>query len=108
MKAPKHLMPATRRWVESVAASFVLEEHHERLLILAAEAFDRGAAAREQLAREGLTFRDRYGCPKPHPAAAIARDSSIIYARLLRELDLDTEASPDTTRPPSLRSNRRR
>ena len=56
-KAPQHLRPETRRWWRSVVADYVLEEHHKRLLTLAAEAFDRCAEAREVLTRDGLTIR---------------------------------------------------
>ena len=41
-----------------VTSSYTLEEHHIRLLTLAAEARDRCAQAREQLARAGLTIED--------------------------------------------------
>ena len=45
---------------------------------------------------------------RPHPAIAIERDSKIGFARLVRELDLDTEP-PTSMRsaPVPLRSNRR-
>jgi hypothetical protein len=61
--------------------------------------------ARKELARDGLTVKTVGGGAKAHPAVAIARDSRIVFARLIRELDLDCEV-PDATRPPALRSNR--
>jgi len=36
LKAPRHLRAATRRWWESVVAAWQLEQHHVRLLTLAA------------------------------------------------------------------------
>jgi hypothetical protein len=44
---------------------------------------------------------------KPHPAIAIEQDSRLGFARLIRELDLDTEP-PVSNRvgPPALFSNR--
>jgi phage terminase small subunit len=104
-KAPrKHLQPATRRWWRSVVSEWELDEHHIRLLTLAAEAWDRCEQAREILAREGMTYTDRFGQPCARPEVAIERDSRIAYARLLRELDLDGEPTPES-RTPGIRSN---
>jgi phage terminase small subunit len=97
--APRHLAVATRRWFDQVLVDYDLEPHHVRLLTLAAEAWDAGQRAREQLAAEGSTYVDRYGAPHPHPAAAIERDSRVSFARMIRELDLDA-APPADPRPP--------
>jgi hypothetical protein len=43
------------------------EGHHERLLTLAGEAYDRAAEARETLERDGAFFNDRFGTPRPTP-----------------------------------------
>lgn len=102
--APKHLRAPTRRWWDSVTADYHLEDHHIRLLTLAGEAWDRCAEAREILAREGLTYSDRFGQPKARPEVAIERDSRIAFARLLRELALDV-AEPEESRPPAIRGN---
>ncbi len=101
LTAPKHLQAATRRWWESVASDFVLEEHHLRLLSLAGESWDRCTEAREILKAEGLTYADRFGQPKVRPEVAIERDSRIAFARLVRELALDV-ATPEEVRPPAL------
>lgn len=100
-KPPKHLRPATRRWIDSVLSEFVLEEHHQRLLLLAAGAWDRAEQAREALAEaKSLTYTDRFGSPKPRPEVAIERDSKVVFARLLRELGLDVAAPGEASRPP--------
>jgi phage terminase small subunit len=78
-----------------VVTEFALEQHHERLLTLAAEAWDQAVAAREELAKVGTYFADRFGQPKAHPAVAVERDARIAFARLVRELDLDSDHSPD-------------
>jgi hypothetical protein len=39
--APEHLQSPTREWYAWVASEYSLEPHHLRLLILAAEAWDR-------------------------------------------------------------------
>jgi phage terminase small subunit len=85
-----------------VTSTFELEEHHLRLLTLAAEAWDRGQQAREAIVEKGLTFDDRFGVPHARPEVAIERDSRTAFARLLRELALDISA-PDESRPPGIR-----
>jgi phage terminase small subunit len=100
-KAPKHLRPATRRWFVVVMTNFEMEEHHERVLLLACEALDRATAAREAIGKHGITYLDRFGAPKPRPEVAIERDSKVVFARLLRELRLDLDEAPES-RPPGL------
>lgn len=101
--APDHLAPATVAWWVSVVTDWELDQHHVRLLTLAAEAYDRAVQARKVIDRRGLTFRDRFGQPKPRPEVAIERDARISFARLLRELDLDVDGPAAERRPPLLR-----
>jgi len=81
-----------------------LEEHHVRLLTLAAEAWDRCGEARELVKSQGLTFTTRLGELRQNPAVGVERDSRLAFARLIRELDLDLEGPKDGARPPRLRS----
>jgi len=90
-----------------VLDDYELQGHHVRLLTLAAEAFDRCDQAREIIAKDGLTIPTGDGGLKAHPAVAIERDARLAFARLIRELDLDTEPPTEARRPPGLRSNRR-
>lgn len=99
-RPPAHLRPLTAKWWRSVTADFDLDSHHVRLLTLAAEAWDRGQQAREVVDADGMTFTDRFGCPKPRPEVAIERDSRIGFARLLRELALDGVDGPEAPRVP--------
>jgi P27 family predicted phage terminase small subunit len=106
---PSHLSQSAAAWWRSCVERFVLEEHHFRLLQLCCEAWDRAQAAREQIDREGLTYSSPKGDLRPHPAIAIERDARLAVARLVRELDLDTEPARDPLndiRPPALPSNR--
>jgi hypothetical protein len=57
----EHLAPTTQRWVEYVQANWDLDEHHKRLLQLAAEAWDRAQQSRRALDVHGLTYVDRFG-----------------------------------------------
>ena len=107
-RPPAHLSKTARNWWQNVVKAYELEEHHLKLLQLAAEAWDRAQAARQTLATDGVTFTDDRGNPRAHPAVGIERDARTAFARLVRELDLDTEAPPaNSRRPPPLASNRR-
>lgn len=101
-KPPKHLTAATKRWWASVNSEYALEDHHRRLLTLAAESWDRCEQARKAIAKHGLTFDDRFGQPRSRPEIAIERDNRIGFARLLRELALDVDAPADDSRPPAI------
>ena len=98
---PQHLKPPTRRWWASVVADYDLAAHHIRLLTLCGESWDRCTEAREALVEHGLTFTDRFGCPKPRPECAIERDSRIAFVRIIRELGLD-DTEPPEARPPRI------
>lgn len=105
---PEHLAPATADWWRQVMQDYALEPHHARLLQMACEAWDRSQQARQELASYGaVTFTDDRGGIKAHPAVAIERDARVAFARLVRELDLDTGAPAEAKRPPALTSNRR-
>lgn len=106
-KAPAHLAEPTRQWWRNLVKTYDLEAHHLRLLQSACEAWDRQQQARELLARDGLVVSGREGGLRPHPAVAIERDARIGFSRLIRELDLDTEAPGGSARPPALKSNRK-
>jgi phage terminase small subunit len=97
---PPHLRDATRAWWESVASQFDLEPHHVMLLTAAAEAWDRLQDAREAIVRDGAFVKDRFKQLKAHPAVAVERDARIGFARLLRELNLDSEPSAEPRPPP--------
>ena len=100
---PTYLRPTTRKWWRNVVGEWELDEHHRRLLTLACESWDRGQQARGVLKRKGAYYVDRFGQPKDHPAVAVERDARIAFARLLRELDLDTQPPPESSRPPRAR-----
>jgi len=82
-----------------MAGSYDFEVHHLELLRLTCEALDRCWQARERVDEEGAYFVDRWGQPKAHPAVNVERDARLSAARLIRELGLDEEPSPDS-RPP--------
>lgn len=62
LNAPAHLRPDTQAWWRHVHANWRLEQHHSRLLTMAAEAWDRACQAREILAEDGILL-GRDGVP---------------------------------------------
>jgi phage terminase small subunit len=103
---PPHLSPSAADWWRTTVETYVLQEHHLRLLQLACEAWDRAQAARALLEEEGLTVHGQKG-PRPHPAVAIEHGARLACARLIRELDLDTEPPmSERNGPPAIFSNR--
>ena len=104
MKAPPHLAAETRKWFTEVVTTYQLEPHHFRLFSLPPRL---GTAARKRGEQLPATASSALTTGRAHPAVAIERDSRLAFARLLRELDLDTEPPPSWSRPPALHSNRR-
>lgn len=104
-RPPPHLSITTARWFADVLKTYDLAPHHVRLLTLACEAWDRAQQAREEVAKNGATYKNRWGEPRAHPSVAIERDARISFARLLRELALDTEPNPEV-RPPRISERR--
>ena len=105
---PSHLSADAKGWWKTVVVDFELEAHHLRLLQSACEAWDRMQQARTALAKHGgLTFTKANGDISTHPAIAIERDARIAFARLVRELDLDSGALAEAKRAPAITSNRR-
>ncbi|MGX4804353.1 P27 family phage terminase small subunit [Bradyrhizobium guangdongense] len=105
-KPPKHLSKEAAAFFNGAVAEYEFEPHHIILLTKACEAFDRAEDARKVIAKEGMTYQDRFGSPRAHPAVAIERDSRIGMARLFRELGLDIGEAA-SGRPPALPANRR-
>ena len=87
------------RWYESVDATYALEDHHRRLLLMACESLARYRKAQATVDAEGQVVPDRFGQPKCHPAVINARDEWIGFCRCLRELGLDDSAPPEVRIP---------
>jgi phage terminase small subunit len=105
VRAPAHLSPAMRGFYAEKSRQFHMESHHQRLLQLACEAFDRTQEARGILSDEGLIIAGREGS-RPHPAVAIERDARTAFARLISQLGLDEEEQMDPHMRDALRSTR--
>jgi phage terminase small subunit len=79
-------------WFERLRADYGITDAAGLLLLQsAAEAFDRLQEARRALAKDGAIVTDRFGQPKPHPAAGIERDARNQMHGALRLLRLAPE-----------------
>lgn len=99
---PNHLSDAAKTWWREVVETYALEPQHLKILALACQAWDRAEGARVALIIHGTVFVDRFNQPRARPEVKIENDSRIAFARLLRELGLESSA-PDLPRPPALR-----
>jgi phage terminase small subunit len=98
------LRAATRRWFSDVCETWSLEEHHRRLLVMAARSWDEAEAAAAVIRRDGLVITMPSGARRPNPAIRIANEARAVFMRAIRELDLDLEPPAEAKRPPALRS----
>lgn len=96
---PRHLSRGARAFWRDVVRDYDLEPHHRRVLTAAAEAWDRMLQARELLDADGITYTDRFGAPRKHPAVSIEENARIAFLRAVRELALDDDDVPEA-RPP--------
>lgn len=98
-KPPAHLSRQTKRWYRSVLEGYDLEPHHVAILTAAAEAWDRKEQARLILAEEGVVIRVGRGTPIAHPAVQVEDVAATRFARLIRELGLDTNPNGEVRLP---------
>jgi len=100
---PSHLETATKKWFRQVLEEYDLEPHHVKLLTLAAEAWDRSCEAEKAIRKWGVLYKESStDKPKLNPCIKVKEQAEIIFARLLRELNLDIEPPKASGRPPNL------
>lgn len=100
-RLPAHLRAKTREWAEGILDAYEFETHHTKLLVLACQAWDEAERARARRARFGDTYLDRFKQPRIRPEVKVEHDARIAFARILRELRLDSTEGPES-RPPAL------
>jgi len=104
IKPPSELKPKGRgrKFYKFINERFEIHDpHHDRLLIAACKCLDDEARAEKEIKERGSYYTDRFGQPKAHPAYQVIKDCRILFARLMRELQLDNVEPPDN-RPPRL------
>lgn len=98
-RPPSHLRPATKTWWKTVVETYQFGDSDLKVLTLAAEALDAHETARLALAKEGTTYLDRYNNPRLRPENNVLRDSALVFARLVKQLQLDVpEPAPGNRR----------
>jgi phage terminase small subunit len=85
---------------KKVMGEYVLEEAHDlERLAMAASCLDDISEAEKQVKLDGVFVRDRYGQVKENPASKVIRENRVIFCRIIRELGLDIETSPESRLP---------
>jgi P27 family predicted phage terminase small subunit len=94
--APDHLGTEARTWWQKIQTEFQIDDDAGRLLLQTAmEAFDRMRDCQRDIARDGVSVRDRFDQPKPHPLLAAERDARAQMLSALKHLNLDIEPLRD-------------
>ncbi len=90
--APKNLSSEAKSLWRKLAGEYAIDDEGGRLILATVcESFDRMREAQQQIRKDGLVQVDRFGQPKPHPAAVIERDSRAGMLQALKSLNLDVE-----------------
>lgn len=97
---PEHLSDESKAWYQQVATEFAMDQHHLFLLQCACENWDRSQSARREIEKNGLTVLDRFDQLHARPEIAIEKTSKAAFVRVVRELRLDSDDSPETPRMP--------
>ncbi len=98
-KPPASLAPEARRmWAQLQCEYGITDEGGLIILTAACEAFMRMREAQQLIKEEGLTFENRFGQRKPHPAVIIERDCRGQMLAALKQLNLDLEMPRDRSR----------
>jgi phage terminase small subunit len=101
--APAGLGAESRKlWDQTVEEYGITDAASLALLQNACRSLDRLRQAERTVAKDGATYRDRWGQPRPHPAALQIRDENLTFQRCLKGLALDLEPLHDGVgRPPA-------
>lgn len=90
IEAPEHLSNDARAFYEKTAQEFGITDCAGlKVLLAAAQAWDRAETARKIIEIEGMTIADRFGQSKNHPLLPIERDSRSAFLTATKALNLD-------------------
>lgn len=100
-RAPVGLSSAAKRLWRGLVQEYGLDDTAGLVILTAGlEAYDRAAAAKVLLDRDGPTITDRWDQQKVHPAASVERDSRAAWMSALKQLNLDIEPLRDSVGRP--------
>jgi hypothetical protein len=87
---PAHLAGEEAELYRSITRAYALhDEVSAKILEEACASLQRARLAREAIEREGMTFLDAKGKPKPHPLLVVERDSRAAALAAFRQLNLE-------------------
>lgn len=96
-KRPTEIPAVVAAWRKQMVAEFEFSDPASlALLDSATTQLERMLHLRERIEAEGELVRDRFGCPKPHPAVAMERQASNLFRLLCRDMGVscgDDEAA---------------
>lgn len=81
-------------WLQFLEVRFDLEPHERMLATQAAQVWDEISEVKAVIAKEGFTTKTTRGGRKSNPATAVLRDLRLLFAKLVKQLDLDVELPP--------------
>jgi phage terminase small subunit len=91
-RPPANLHPQAKLlWRRLIEEHGVEDAGGLALVAAAAESLDRAKRVREQIEKDGLTIRDRFGQTRAHPLLAAERDARAGLVSALKALNLAVE-----------------
>jgi phage terminase small subunit len=89
--APRDLGPAGKRLWKVIAGRYIIEPHHEPLLLQACRAADTAEDCGARIKAEGLTVANARGEVRAHPLLSVQRDAQRVMGYTLRVLGVRDE-----------------
>jgi hypothetical protein len=94
ISVPDHLGPQEAKLFLQIVRNYDLRDEVSLCILEEGLAsLQRARLAREQIAREGLTFTDKHGQPRLNPACNVERDSRAAALSAFRQLNLELPRS---------------
>ena len=101
-KPPNSLKPRGpgRGFWKEIHEQFAVEDaHHLRLLEEACGCLDTISQAQKEIEASGAFYTDRFSQPRAHPAFDLIKSNRTLFARLIREMQLDTQPAEKPRQP---------
>lgn len=99
---PKGLSRQAQKLFRETREQFGIDDAPSLVLLgNACRALDRLRIAENIVRKEGVVYRDRWGQPKGHPAAARVDAENLTLQRSLRELGINLAPLPSDGGPPA-------